>query len=955
MRNKVLTIIALLGIAVGSIQAAETTVTYKMTATFTYFGSREQADITFVRFGDKLSGPTGEKTATIENMAKCTFFSANLDDGLTFQLVMSEGLVDMEESDGYSSIALNYRGNNNTYILIGSANYFIKHIKLADARGYAINGIAPPFFASATGLDVDVDLVKKTDGGGMMASFNANVTSYAILGEITVTYADAPREYSINYHNAVNDENGVTNTNFTSYTVETTGFDITAPSRKGYDFEGFYRNAAMTGSPYTLPITIRQASVIDTKNLDLYAKWTAHTYTVSFNGNGAEGNMEDMAFTYDQAQDLTANNFSKTGYHFTGWNTASNGSGDSYDDEAEILNLTDVNGAVIDLYAQWKANTYAVRLNSNEGSGEIVVLVFTYDDAQALSTNLFSKTGYHIDRWTTASDGTGTSYTYGQEVGNLTAENGAVIDLYAQWEINTYTVRFNKNYGSNDYVDQAFTYDEEKALTANTFTRDQATFVGWNTASDGSGTSYTDGQKVSNLSDEHGAVIDLYAQWECDPITYIDAQGNEATCTQYEIIPDGANGTWGKDGEENWYTFKGSGSIGNINFNGNTHIILDKDKNAMSWKYHITANGNLDIYSQEGGKGYISQGTNCEVYVNGDFSIHGGSVTLTTVNAKSVNIGWSDATDNILLSNIGSSKATIQDGQYVKGIHETCISGKVEVEYIRKKTIKPALPMREDAANSSLIASYSNKRAGIGLIGRTIYNDGTWNTICLPNSAGSGIGTNPITNSHTIMELDTEGKYNDAGEEDEGGTHQTGIEDGILYLYFKTVDKIEPGKPYIIKYNGASGGNIVDPFFGDTNIADLSTYTGSDAEKCQAYLEANAATSGDGSVRFIGQFDPFPIDDSNRYKTIMLGPDNTLGFTSANTLHPCRAHFEILGANNIKGYQIGFGEGGTTGIIPIKAEPAAQGIYTLDGLRIEGRPTKKGVYIKDGKKVMIND
>ena len=113
--------------------------------------------------------------------------------------------------------------------------------------------------------------------------------------------------------------------------------------------------------------------------------------------------------------------------------------------------------------------------------------------------------------------------------------------------------------------------------------------------------------------------------------------------------------------------------------------------------------------------------------------------------------------------------------------------------------------------------------------------------------------------------------------------------------------------------------------------------------------------SKDGRVRFIGQFDPFPIDDSNRYKTIMLGPDNTLGYTEADHLHTMRAHFEILDATAVKGYQLSFGEAGTTGIIPIKAESAAQGIYTLDGLRLESVPTRKGIYIKDGKKVLVND
>ena len=163
------------------------------------------------------------------------------------------------------------------------------------------------------------------------------------------------------------------------------------------------------------------------------------------------------------------------------------------------------------------------------------------------------------------------------------------------------------------------------------------------------------------------------------------------------------------------------------------------------------------------------------------------------------------------------------------------------------------------------------------------------------------------------------------------------------------------GKPYIVKRNTADDSNLVDPYFGGADIADVNIYPGTPAEKCQTFLNTNAATSQDGSVRFIGQFDPFTIDDGNRGKIIMLGPDNTLGYTMANALHTMRAHFEILDASAVKGYQIGFGEGKTTGIIPIKAVSAARGIYTLDGLRLETNPTRKGIYIKDGKKVIIND
>ena len=90
----------------------------------------------------------------------------------------------------------------------------------------------------------------------------------------------------------------------------------------------------------------------------------------------------------------------------------------------------------------------------------------------------------------------------------------------------TYTVRFNKNNNgaSGTMDDQAFTYNTAQNLTANAFTRIGYTFSGWNTKADGSGTSYTDGQSVNNLTATDGATVNLYAQW-----TPLWGQDNGAT------------------------------------------------------------------------------------------------------------------------------------------------------------------------------------------------------------------------------------------------------------------------------------------------------------------------------------------------------------------------------------------------------------------------------------------
>lgn len=84
--------------------------------------------------------------------------------------------------------------------------------------------------------------------------------------------------------------------------------------------------------------------------------------------------------------------------------------------------------------------------------------------------------------------------------------------IYAQWTANTYTVSFNSNGGSGTMSNQSFTYGVAQNLTTCSFTKSGYAFRGWNTSSDGTGTSYNDGQSVSNLTTTNGGTVTLYAQ-----------------------------------------------------------------------------------------------------------------------------------------------------------------------------------------------------------------------------------------------------------------------------------------------------------------------------------------------------------------------------------------------------------------------------------------------------------
>ena len=95
--------------------------------------------------------------------------------------------------------------------------------------------------------------------------------------------------------------------------------------------------------------------------------WDVAFYTISYNANGGTGTMANDNAVCDVGWGLKANTFTRSGYVFTGWNTAADGSGISYSDQQLVPANTKVDGDTLTLYAQWQdvSHIYFIYFSKN--------------------------------------------------------------------------------------------------------------------------------------------------------------------------------------------------------------------------------------------------------------------------------------------------------------------------------------------------------------------------------------------------------------------------------------------------------------------------------------------------------------------------------------------------------------------------------------------------------------
>jgi hypothetical protein len=163
-------------------------------------------------------------------------------------------------------------------------------------------------------------------------------------------------------------------------------------------------------------------------------------YKVIYNGNmntGGSVPVDSGLYYYGDYVSVRANtgNLVKTGYLFGGWNTQSNGSGNTYNYYSDSSYQFTMGSSNVTLYALWLA-VYPVTYFTNGSTGGIAPAdTNSYTNGQNFTvlsnTGNLVKTGYLLSGWNTQPNGGGKTYTNWQQV----AMGNTNVNLYPLWTV----------------------------------------------------------------------------------------------------------------------------------------------------------------------------------------------------------------------------------------------------------------------------------------------------------------------------------------------------------------------------------------------------------------------------------------------------------------------------------------------------------------------------------------
>ena len=738
--------------------------------------------------------------------------------------------------------------------------------------------------------------------------------------------------------------------------------NIQSISRTGYTFAG-WSTTADGAVVYTNGQEVSNLTATNGATVDLYAQWNPITYTLRLHHNDGTEAYTDMAMTYDQPKNIqNIQSIPRTGYACLGWSTSANGDV-VYTARQLVSNLTVTDGAIIDLYAQW-TDVWGIAGGAT-GSYSKPYVITTTAGLDLLAMNVNGTDGYTANNFSGKYFKLGADITYlhttdwddaTSRENNFTAIGGNGHNFQGSFDGDGHTISGIRIYKSGSDTND----DSYQGLFGRTFdgsvlnvTLSDACITGYQNVGGIIGernygqfnnchvTNTVAIHAVVNDSEKHGGIVGYNID---SGIHKISGCTSAATIS----IADGLTGCikyGGIVGQNDRGTIENCRAVGaTVNGNDNVGAIVGNDaRGTYTSNYYLgcTVNGTANAINVGIGSGDRDGARSVHALTLADgITASGQSVTISGVTYYASNT-------TVTLTYSGSSETfTMPDCDVI--------------------------PLLNGFDNSSVISSHDGETVNVVLAGRTLYKDGSWNTLCLPFNLDvlfdiKNNEENPLHGA-TIMKFETERWYNANGEnvdEYAEGCHRSGqIENGNLYLYFfKAMEgngvfsfDIAAGEPVLVKWDGDGTNNIVNPVFTgvtiskDTDWMNQTTYEGSDGY------------THDGNVTFKSTYAPITFDAADR-SVLFMGSNNTLYYPRPGaSIGACRAYFQLNGisatdlpAGNVKMF---FGdESPTDGVGEVQGSQfKVQGKdswYDLGGRRLSGKPTQKGIYVNNGRKVVM--
>ncbi len=377
-----------------------------------------------------------------------------------------------------------------------SATYGYTH-NITVMANYTLNKYAVTFKDAATG---DVLATQEVAHGGkvvepalsrvgytytLSADLNDAITEAT---EITVTYTAKTAVVTV-----IGAQDG--------YTLPTIvfgeKFTLVAPTRLGYNFEGF---TGSDGKTYEADVEY----TCDFESLTLTAQFDGDEKLVTFMANGVQVSQATVLSGYKASRPAT--DPSVDGYTFKGWSTKA--------DELVAYNFDATVTNDITLYAYFEANEYQITIDLDGGTGATNLSV-TYGGSYTLTAP--TKKGYIFAGYEANGSTFALTGTY-NVVGNTA--------IKATWTADNKTVTFHAN--DEVYTTETVLNGYTVAAPATAPTKAGYTFKGWYTSE-----AYTNAYVFTT---EVTANLDLYAKFEANTYTItINLNGGTGIATSMTV------------------------------------------------------------------------------------------------------------------------------------------------------------------------------------------------------------------------------------------------------------------------------------------------------------------------------------------------------------------------------------------------------------------------------------